>query len=86
VMRELKHIEYSGVPGEPIYFVFSNHVVDRTEAYAGGEVNVDVDHYDEVVGIELLNGSPKNFDVFFDIVKDRQLGISGMHLAPQRAT
>ena len=85
-MRELTDIQYSGIPGEPIYFVFSNQVVDHTDSYAGGEVNVDIDPHDEVVGIELLSGSPSNFDVFFDIVRQRDLGISGIHLAPQRAS
>jgi hypothetical protein len=84
VIRELKDIESSGRPGEPIYFIFSKLPIEHTEAHADGEVNVDVDHYNEVVGIELLSGKPENFAVFFEIVKHRALSLTGIDLVPRR--
>jgi hypothetical protein len=69
VNRELKNIEWNGGIGEPMYFRFSDASVTRTEAYAGGEVNVDVDENGDVTGVELLTGDVEDFAVFLKIVQ-----------------
>jgi uncharacterized protein YuzE len=80
--QELKNIEWSGRVGEPMYFRFSNAPVATTEPHAGGEVNVDLDSHDEVVGVELLSGDAEDFAVFLKVAERRGLGLAGVHLSP----
>ena len=53
--HELKEIEWSGNPGDPAYLRYTDLPVAKTEAYAGGEVNLDLDELSDVVGIEMLS-------------------------------
>jgi uncharacterized protein YuzE len=80
--QSLKNIEWSGKVGEPMYFRFSSAPVATTESHAGGEVNVDLDGHDEVVGVELLSGDAEDFSVFLKIAQTRGLDLAGVHLAP----
>ena len=81
--KTLKNIEWSGVVGEPMYFRFSHAPLATTESHAGGEVNVDLDANDNVIGVELLSGDAEDFSVFWKIAEARGLELTGMHLAPR---
>ena len=84
--RALKNIEWSGTLGEPMYFRFSNDSVTTTESHAGGEVNVDLDVHNDVVGVELLSGDAEDFAVFLQLAQARDLDLAGVHLAPRLVT
>lgn len=58
MMRELQEIKWSGKAGDPVYLRFTKLPVARTDSYANGEVNVDLDASNEVVGIEMLSTDP----------------------------
>jgi len=81
--QDLKNIEWSGKVGEPMYFRFSTAPVATTESHAGGEVNVDLDAHDAVIGVELLSGDAEDFSVFLKIAETRGLDLAGVHLAPK---
>ncbi len=80
--QTLKAIEWNGVVGDPMYFLFSDSPVATTEAFAAGNVNIDVDGDGKVVGVELLSGDVEDFAVFLKIAETRGLDLSGVHLAP----
>lgn len=84
MIKKLKEIENDGQPRSPIYLRFSNHVIERTESYAEGEVNVDVDHYNEVVGIEILSMGAPQLKALSEIVAQYDLDISPMFMAGRR--
>ncbi|GEM_PF-2561576 len=65
MIRELKEIEWSGKVGDPVYLRFTNFPIAKTEAHANGEVNVDLDDYNEVVGIEMLSTDPDEWEAVF---------------------
>jgi len=73
MIRELKEIEWNGKAGDPVYLRFSNLPIAKTEAYASGEVNVDLDHYSEVVGIEMLSIDPDEWEAVALIGKAHRL-------------
>ena len=73
MIRELKEIEWSQEPGDPVYLRFTEAEVVRTEAYADGEVNVDLDDHDEVVGIEMLGTDSDEWETVFRIGKQHDL-------------
>lgn len=79
-LRELKEIE----PGDhATYLRFSKLPVAKTRSLAEGEINVDLDHYGEVVGIEVLSLEPEEMQALATIVKEYGLSLS--HLTqPQR--
>jgi uncharacterized protein YuzE len=76
MIRELKEVEHSGKPGDPAYLRFSNMPIARTESYADGEVNVDLDDYNEVVGIEMLSGEPEEWAALAEIAKRYSLSFN----------
>lgn len=75
MIRELKEIERD-TPDGPAYLRFSNMNIARTESYAGGEVNVDIDDYNEVVGIEMLSSDPEEWAAFAEIAQKYRLSLS----------
>jgi hypothetical protein len=50
--------------------------IARTESYARGEVNVDIDDYNEVVGIEMLSRDPEEWAAFAEIAQKYRLSLS----------
>jgi hypothetical protein len=67
--HELKEIEWTGNPGDPAYLRYTKLPVARTEAYANGEVNVDLDGCEDVVGIEMLSFEPEEWLAVAEIGK-----------------
>lgn len=78
MLRELKAVEGSA---EAWYFRFSNMQVARTISYLNGEVNLDLDHYDEVVGIELLGTDADELKTLAEIIAERNLSIDKLGFA-----
>ncbi|HVA33631.1 MAG TPA: DUF2283 domain-containing protein [Candidatus Baltobacteraceae bacterium] len=72
---ELKGIEGADCGGGPIYLRFSNHSVARTESYAGGEVNVDVDDRNQVIGIEMLSIDAEEIAALADVTRVYDLSL-----------
>jgi hypothetical protein len=83
MIRELKEIERHDAEG-PVYLRFSNMTIERTESYANGEVNVDIDHYNEVVGIEMLSFEPEEFSALGDVAKKYNLSFDLFFKAARR--
>lgn len=71
--RPLKNIHWNGNRQEPMYFVFSDEPVAVTESHHNGEVNVDLDRDNEVIGIEVVFPDAETFETLFEIVKARNL-------------
>jgi hypothetical protein len=71
-LRELKEVERSD---EALYLRFSRLPIARTKSFADGELNVDLDAYNEVVGIEVLSLGPDEMKAFTDIVTDYRLSL-----------
>lgn len=71
--RELMEIEWSGNSGDPAYLRFTKLPVAKTETYVGGEVNLDLDEYDEVVGIEMMSFDAEEWLAVAQIGKNRGL-------------
>lgn len=69
--RELLAVEGGGT--EPVYLRFSERTIARTESYAGGEVNVDVDDRNDVVGIEMLNTDPEEIAALASVAQTYNL-------------
>ena len=69
--------------------MFSNHSVARTESYAGGEVNVnvDVDDRNQVIGIEMLSIDAEEFAVLADVTARLfpQRGSAARHVSPLKS-
>lgn len=82
--KTLKDIERGERERSPIYLRFSNHVIGRTESYARGEVNVDVDHYDQVVGIEMLSAGPNALRALSEVVQQYDLDVNPLFMAGRR--
>jgi hypothetical protein len=71
-LRELKEVESrDGV----LYLHFSKLPIAHTKSYAKGELNVDLDHYDEVVGIEVLSLGPTEMKALTEIVTRHRLSL-----------
>ncbi len=84
MIKTLKEIERGDRERSPIYLRFSNHVVARTETHDRGEVNVDVDHYGEVVGVEMLSVGPGQLKALSEIVQRYDLDLSPLFIAGRR--
>jgi uncharacterized protein YuzE len=78
--KELKEIE-EDVDHGISYLRFTKLPVVRTESYAGGEVNVDLDAYGHVVGIEMLSSEQAELSALVDITKKYSLNLNGLRLA-----
>lgn len=77
-LRELKEVE----PSEgAVYLRFSKLPVARTLSYANGEINVDVDDYNEVVGIEVLSLDPDELQALAEIAKKFRLSLDAWRRA-----
>ncbi|MBV8636928.1 MAG: DUF2283 domain-containing protein [Candidatus Eremiobacteraeota bacterium] len=73
MLRELKNVE----AGEhATYFRFSKMPVAKTRCLANGEINVDLDADNEVVGIEVLSLDPEEMQTLADVVKEYRLSLS----------
>ena len=79
--KKLKEIENDGKPRSVIYLRFSYHVIERTETYSAGEVNVDVDPYNEVAGIEMLSMGSPQLKALSEIVARYDLDVSPLLMA-----
>ncbi len=73
--RLLVEIESNETLRGPIYLRFSNQTVERTESYSSGEVNVDLDHHHELIGIEMLSLGPNQIAALADIVRAHDLDL-----------
>lgn len=82
--RILREIESGDQERSPIYLRFSTHVVDHTETYANGEVNADIDPYNEVVGIEMLSTGPEQLKTLADLSKRYDLDMTPLFKAGRR--
>jgi uncharacterized protein YuzE len=84
MLRELKEIEGGD---HALYLRFTKLPVARTVAYANGEVMVDLDAYDEVVGIEVLSLDPEELQAVAEISTRYRLSFNKLTgLAPRRKT
>lgn len=71
-LRELKEVENRD---NVLYLHFSKLPVAHTKSYADGEINVDLDHYGEVVGIEVLSLGPDELSALSAIVSKYRLSL-----------
>jgi uncharacterized protein YuzE len=71
-LRELKEIERGD---EAVYLRFSHLPIARTQTFADGELNVDLDHYNEVVGIEILSLGPIETKALAEVVAEHRLSL-----------
>jgi uncharacterized protein YuzE len=82
MLRELKEIEGGD---HAVYLRFTKLPVARTTSYANGEVMVDLDHYGEVIGIEVLSLDPAELAAVAEIATRYRLSFSKLtELAPRR--
>lgn len=81
---ELKEIEWSGKAGDPVYLRFSDRAVAKTEAHAKGEVNVDLDSSNEVIGIEMLSTDPDEWEAVARVGKEHNLRFELLLAAAKR--
>jgi hypothetical protein len=77
-LRELKEVEGGE---DAVYLRFSNLPIARSKSFSDGEVNVDLDDYNEVVGIELLSWGPDQIRVLSDIAADYTLRLDRLFFA-----
>ncbi len=71
-LRELSEVESrDGV----LYLHFSKMPIARTKSYAQGELNVDLDNADDVVGIEVLSLGPNEMTALAEVVTDHRLSL-----------
>ena len=77
-MRELMLVEGSGGPEKPLYLRFSSTPVTRTESFASGEVNVDLDAQNQVIGIEMLSTDPEELEVLARLMRSHDLRLTGL--------
>jgi uncharacterized protein YuzE len=73
MIRELDEIEWSGTAGDPVYLRFTKLPISKTLVRANGEVTVDLDAYNEVVGIEMLSTDPEEWVAVAEIGKEHSL-------------
>lgn len=76
MMQRLKEIEPRTHDRDPIYMRFSDCAVERTDSYVDGEVNVDVDQRNEVIGVELLSVGPDELRALASIIERHNLDIA----------
>jgi uncharacterized protein YuzE len=76
-VTELQEIT-GGKDGAPLYLRFLRGPVSRTEAFAGGEVNVDFDSDNRVTGIEMLSADPEEVEAVAKIATAHQLSIASI--------
>jgi hypothetical protein len=74
-MTELQEIG-GGEDGSPVYLRFQWSAVNRTETFAGGEVNVDFDANNCVIGIEMLSADPEEVEAVAKIATAHRLRIA----------
>lgn len=79
MLKELKEVERAD---EGLYLRFSNHPVAKTRSFSNGVVAVDIDHYNEVVGIEILALGPQEMEVLGRVVNQYQLSLDALVHAP----
>jgi uncharacterized protein YuzE len=75
MLKEIQEIEKSD---GALYLRFSNHPIAKTHSYQDGVVAVDIDHHDEVVGIELLALGPNETKTLSEIVTEFQLSLDAL--------
>lgn len=61
-----------------LYIYFSRLPIARTKSFASGEVNVDLDDYNEVVGIEILSLGPTEVQALATIVARWKLSLNSL--------
>jgi uncharacterized protein YuzE len=71
-LREMKEVERGD---EAVYLRFSHLPITRTKTLADGEINVDLDHYNEVVGIEILSLGPNEMKALAEIAAEYRLSL-----------
>ena len=71
-LRELKGIERGD---EALYLRFSHLPIARTKTFAKGELNVDLDRYNEVVGIEVLSLGPAETKALAEVAAEHRLSL-----------
>lgn len=79
-LRELKEVEHGD---EAMYLRFSHLPIARTKSFANGELNVDLDAYNEVVGIEVLSLGPDETRALSDVVNQYRLSLEAWKRAPK---
>lgn len=72
-LRELKEVENRD--DDALYFHFSRLPIAKTRSFANGELNVDLDAYDEVVGIEILSLGPEEMQALTEVVSRHRLSL-----------
>jgi Protein of unknown function (DUF2283) len=75
VLNELKEVKSTD---DVLYLYFSNLPISRTQSLANGEINVDLDHYGHVVGIEVLSLGPEQMQALSGIVAEHKLSLSNL--------
>jgi hypothetical protein len=60
-------------PRDPVYLRFSKKPVAKTEARARGEVNLDLDAHNGVVGIEMVSTDPDEWEAVARVGKEHDL-------------
>lgn len=78
MLRELKEVERDE---DAIYLRFSKMPVARTRSFANGEINVDLDHYNEVIGIEVLSLDPEELQALAEIAAEYKLSFDHLRHA-----
>jgi Protein of unknown function (DUF2283) len=81
-LRELKDVERrDGV----LYLHFSRLPIARSKSYANGEINGDLDHYNEVVGIEILSLEPEETQALAEVANEYRLSLDKLTQEGRRA-
>ncbi len=81
MLRELRNIEGDD---HTAYLRFSNHPIARTKSLANGEINVDLDSYEQVVGIEVLSLDSEELRTLADLSAEYGLSLSPLARASNR--
>jgi hypothetical protein len=79
-LRELKEVERGD---EAVYLRFSHLPIARTKTFADGELNIDLDHDNDVVGIEILSLGPTEMKALAEIVAEHRLSLDLLAHAPK---
>jgi uncharacterized protein YuzE len=79
-LRELKEVERKD---DVLYLHFSRLPIARTKSFAGGELNVDLDQYNQVVGIEVLSLGPQEVEALAKVALDHHLSLDLLTQAPR---
>jgi uncharacterized protein YuzE len=75
MLSELKEVKSTD---DVLYLYFSKLPISRTQSLANGEINVDLDHYGHVVGIEVLSLEPEQMQALSGVVSEYKLSLSNL--------